>query len=104
MKPIKRIPISKNTYSSKVRIKYKYTNIMFQNCVKHLFVQEIADFHDFCARNFGLTGGWSTKDHETFLKIRLRHDGVDFIDHVVHAMPRNINIFSIFTDFFEYYK
>ncbi|XP_025198265.1 coiled-coil domain-containing protein 112-like isoform X1 [Melanaphis sacchari] len=65
-KTIKRVPISKNTYSSK----------------------EIADFYDFCERNYGLTGGWSSKDHETFLKIRSKHaDAVDFIDHVVQAMP-----------------
>ncbi|CAI6363504.1 unnamed protein product [Macrosiphum euphorbiae] len=66
IKTIKRVPISKNTYSSK----------------------EIADFHDFCARNYGLTGGWSSKDHETFLKIRSKHvDGADFVDHVVQSMP-----------------
>ncbi|XP_015375596.1 PREDICTED: coiled-coil domain-containing protein 112-like [Diuraphis noxia] len=65
-KTIKRVPISKNTYSSK----------------------EIADFHDFCARNYGLTGGWSSKDHETFLKIRSKHfNDTDFIDHVVQSMP-----------------
>ncbi|KAE9523830.1 hypothetical protein AGLY_015718 [Aphis glycines] len=66
IKTIKRVPISKNTYSSK----------------------EIADFYDFCERNYGLTGGWSSKDHETFLKIRSKHtDDVDFIDHVVQSMP-----------------
>ncbi|XP_060875656.1 coiled-coil domain-containing protein 112-like isoform X2 [Metopolophium dirhodum] len=65
-KTIKRVPISKNTYSSK----------------------EIADFHDFCARNYGLTGGWSSKDHETFLKIRSKYvDAVDFVDHIVQSMP-----------------
>lgn len=56
------------------------------------FVQEVADFHDFCARNYGLTGGWSSKDHETFLKIRSKHvDAADFVDHVVQSMPRNIS-------------
>ncbi|VVC46191.1 Hypothetical protein CINCED_3A007706 [Cinara cedri] len=66
-KIVKRVPISKNTYCSK----------------------EIADFHGFCSRNYGLTGGWTSKDHETFLKIRSKHyaDGVNFIDHVVQAMP-----------------
>ncbi|KAL5235846.1 hypothetical protein ACI65C_003256 [Semiaphis heraclei] len=65
-KTIKRVPISKNTYSTK----------------------EIADFHDFCARNYGLTRGWSSKDHETFLKIRSKHfNDADFIDHVVQSMP-----------------
>uniref|UniRef100_A0A2S2QFG3 Coiled-coil domain-containing protein n=1 Tax=Sipha flava TaxID=143950 RepID=A0A2S2QFG3_9HEMI len=66
IKPIKRVPISKNTYSSK----------------------EIADFHDFCDRNYGLTGGWTSKDHEMFLKIRSKHvDGENFIGHVVQTMP-----------------
>ncbi|XP_022166520.1 coiled-coil domain-containing protein 112-like [Myzus persicae] len=65
-KTIKRVPISKNTYSSK----------------------EVADFHDFCSRNYGFTGGWSSKDHEIFLKIRSKHvDAEDFVDHVVQAMP-----------------
>ncbi|XP_050441994.1 coiled-coil domain-containing protein 112-like isoform X2 [Adelges cooleyi] len=61
-----RTPISKNTYASK----------------------EIAEFNDFCTRNHGSTGGWSIRDHETFLKIRSKHeDSSNFFDLVTQAIP-----------------
>lgn len=68
-------------------------------CVFYFILfQEVADFHEFCARNYGLTGGWSSKDHETFLKIRSRSsDGGNFIDHIVQTMPRNVVVHEYFS-------